>query len=31
MKKSIRENSESEIDFIDSRDVILKVYNVVED
>ena len=31
MKKSIRENSGSEVDLIDSRYVILKVYNVVED
>jgi len=30
MKKSIRENSRSEIDLIDFYYIILKIYNVVE-
>jgi hypothetical protein len=30
MKKSIRENSKSEVDLIDSRYVILEVYYVIE-
>jgi hypothetical protein len=30
MEKSIRENSRSEVDFMDSRHVILELYNVVE-
>jgi len=29
--ESIRENSESEVDFVDSHHVILEVHNVVED